>query len=313
MHGGARHDPFVCPGCGGALQGDGADPIWRCAACRRVFPIPGGMPVLLPDGAADDVTARAFADQWTLHERGAFEAETIYGETAAEELQSFLDRFDVRSPAALAGCRILDIGCGSGRLTRRLAEYAPQAVVVGGDRSAAARIAYERCRGVANVHVAQLDLLRPPFAPASFDLVYADGVVPHVPDPDAALASLVRLLAPGGRLFVWVYPRRFSPYRALRDALGRSWRLPRHVRQSIAWAAGVPLWAAFKLWEPLRGTRRRGLREVVFMLHDNLAPEFQHRRRPDELVERLRALGCTDVRSVPPDTGVVATVGDPSQ
>jgi hypothetical protein len=106
-----------------------------------------------------------------------------------------------------------------------------------------------------------------------------------------------------------MYPRRFSPYRLLRDALGRPWRLPRALQRGIGWTVGVPLWAAFKLWEPLRGPRRRGLREIVFMLHDNLTPEFQHRRRPEELVQQLRALGCTDVRTLPPDTGVVATAG----
>src|SRR5262245_13974288 len=190
-------EPFVCPRCAGAFAT--VDPsAWRCTSCAARYRVADGMPVLLPGGIDEDITARAFERQWTLREQGAYEAETIYGETAAEELQSFLDRFAVHSPQDLAGRRVLDIGCGSGRLTRHLAEYAPQALVVGGDRSGAAYLAHRRCRDLANTRVAQLDLLQPPFAAASFDLVYADGVVPHVPDAEAALASLVRLVAPGG-------------------------------------------------------------------------------------------------------------------
>ena len=298
-------DAFICPRCSGVLVAS-PDAV-RCTACSRLFPVVDSMPVLLPEGVADDVTARAFARQWALRETGAFETETLYGESAAEELQSFLDRFGVRAAHELAGKRILDIGCGSGRLTRSLAEYAPAARIVAGDRSDAARVAARRCRGLANVRVAQFDLLQPPLPAGAFDLVYADGVVPHVPDADAALSALVPLLAPGGRLFVWIYPERFSPYRLLRDVLVRPYRFPRRVQRAICWGAGVPLWAAFKVWEPVRGPRRRSLREIVFMLHDNLAPEFQHRRRPEDMIAHLRALGCSDVRSVPPDTGVVAT------
>jgi SAM-dependent methyltransferase len=264
------------------------------------------MPILIPDTAPIDRTDLAFETQWELHARGAFEKDTIYGESAAAELTSFLTRFAIETPAALAGKRILDVGCGSGRLTRNLAVYAPAACIVGGDRSGVARFAHRQCRELRNALVVQFDLHAPPFGAETFDFIYADGVLPHVPDPAAALRRLDRLLRPGGRLFVWMYPRGFSPYRFVRDLLLRSCRYPPAVQQALCWMFGVPLHAAFKLYEPLRGPRRRSLREVVFMLHDNLTPEFQHRRTPGELAADFALLGYT-TRALDPPVGIVGT------
>jgi SAM-dependent methyltransferase len=265
---------------------------------------------MLPDeDAAQAATQNAFGRQWALREAGRYEQDTLYGETAADELQSCLDRFEIRSPNELAGRRILDVGCGSGRLTRNLALWAPAATILGGDLTNSARIAHARCKDVANARVLQFDLLRPPFRPASFDYVYADGVLPHVPSPEAGLASLDRLVRPGGRLFCWIYPRRFSPYRLARDFLRRADRLPVAAQRAIETAAGAPLWAAFKLWEIGHPGRRRSYREVRFMLHDNLAPEFQHRREPQEMAAEFEKLGYVDVRALDPPTGIVGTKG----
>jgi SAM-dependent methyltransferase len=296
---------FVCPSCRGALEV--RDGHLACAGCSASYPIVDRMPCLLPVQAVDAKTARAFGTQWDLQASGAYEETTIYGETEAMELQSFLDRFGIVDPRSLDGKRILDIGCGSGRLTRNLALYAPGAWVAGGDLSSAARIAHRRCRDLPNAFVAQMDLLVPPFEPDSFDLVYADGVLGHVPDLEQALASLDRLVRPGGKLFCWTYPTSFSPYRFVRDALVQPWRLPLAAQRSIEWMAGVPLWAAFKIFERMRGPRRRSLGEVIFTLHDNLAPPFQHRRSPDAFAAAFRALGYRDVHALDPPSGIVGT------
>jgi SAM-dependent methyltransferase len=263
------------------------------------------MPRLLIEAQSADRTARAFETQWRQQRRGAFEKDTIYGETAKEELQSCLDRFEIEAASQLESLRILDIGCGSGRLTRNLALYAPGALVVGGDRSAAATVAHERCRELPNVVIAQMDLHTPPFPSESFDFVYADGVLPHVPEPQVALESLHRLLRPGGKLFVWIYPRRFSPYRLVRDILMRPYKLPRALQWLLCWGLGLPLFVAFKFWEGFHGPRRRTLREVVFMLHDNLTPEFQHRYAPEEMAALFIRLGFVDVKLLDPPVGVV--------
>jgi len=297
---------LVCPRCGAHLvdRNSAAHAPFVCPGCTAAYPVVDGMPIFLLPNEGDGASALAFEQQWKMQAEGLYEKDTLYGETAEQELQSFLERFGIGSPSELAGKRILDVGCGSGRLTRNLAGWAPHAVVVGGDRSGSAHLAHARCRDAANAFVIQMDLHHPPFAPASFDLVYADGVLPHVPDAEAGLACLDRLTRPGGQLFLWIYPRRFSPYRAMRDLLLRSHRLPRAVQRTLEWGLAVPLWATFKLWEPLRGPRRRSLREVVFQLHDNLTPPYQHRRSVEEVMSSFARLGYENVHALGPLVGV---------
>jgi SAM-dependent methyltransferase len=106
----------------------------------------------------------------------------------------------------LAGKFVLDAGCGMGRYLR-VAALSPARLVVGVDLSAAVRAAREHTMDLPGVAVLKGDLLRLAFAPASFDLIYSLGVIDHTPNPRGAFLALCRLLKPGGRIAVWVYPR----------------------------------------------------------------------------------------------------------
>src|SRR5215207_11686373 len=72
---------------------------------------------------------------------------------------------------------------------------------------AAMRVAGEAPAGTLGTAV-NGDALALPFADGAFDRVIAAEVLEHVPDHDHALAELVRVLRPGGRLAVTV-PRWF--------------------------------------------------------------------------------------------------------
>jgi SAM-dependent methyltransferase len=95
--------------------------------------------------------------------------------------------------------RVLDFGCGAGRLSQALADHADE--VVGVDVSppmleVARRLdADDRCTFVLN-ETSDLGA----FASASFDLVYSELVLQHLPAPviDGYLAEFVRVLRPGG-------------------------------------------------------------------------------------------------------------------
>ena len=99
----------------------------------------------------------------------------------------------------IAGRRVLDIGCGDGRLTTE-AVNGSGAVTVGIDVSALA-LAGARERGVTAVQ-AGFDGTCLPFADESFDTVLLHQVIEHVADTDGLVEEATRVLVPGGTLLL---------------------------------------------------------------------------------------------------------------
>ena len=99
-------------------------------------------------------------------------------------------------PLASARC-ILDVGAGTGELFQDLSRRAPEARIVGLDRSAGMlRLAHARGAWL----VAVMDAQRLAFRDASFDLAVCIFVLFHLPDPLEALRELRRVLRPGAHI-----------------------------------------------------------------------------------------------------------------
>src|SRR5262245_1745920 len=96
---------------------------------------------------------------------------------------------DIARPYAV-GARILEAGCGTGRILSRLAPLAAHAV--GADLSAG-MLTGTRVR---DLRVVQSDLAHLPFADAAFDLVYSFKVLAHVPHLGEALSEMARVTRP---------------------------------------------------------------------------------------------------------------------
>jgi 2-polyprenyl-6-hydroxyphenyl methylase/3-demethylubiquinone-9 3-methyltransferase len=100
-----------------------------------------------------------------------------------------------------AGGRLLDLGCGDGRLLADLAHDGAR--VVGADRSG---LALERARqshpGMELISLGEDGRL--PFKDASFDAVVCLQVLQHVVDLQQLLSEVRRILTPGGSLAIAV-------------------------------------------------------------------------------------------------------------
>lgn len=92
--------------------------------------------------------------------------------------------------------RVLEIGCGTGALARRVLEALPACGYLATDESAA-MVATARAAGVPARVVEASDL---PFDDGSFDVVVAAWMLYHVPALDRTLAEVARVLGPGGAL-----------------------------------------------------------------------------------------------------------------
>jgi SAM-dependent methyltransferase len=149
-------------------------------------------------------------------------------------------------PEDLDGKVVLDAGCGMGRYMRIAAE-SPARLIVGIDLSLAVVAARELTGDLPAVAVLRGDLLRPPFAPGSFDLIYSLGVLDHTPDPRRAFLALARLLKPGGRIAIWVYPRERPIVETIMD-------MQRAVSTRLPLALLEPL---CRIAAPIGGIKRR--------------------------------------------------------
>lgn len=96
---------------------------------------------------------------------------------------------------------ILEVGSGLGMLTREVASRAPAAEVVGVEQSPAQLAAIGEDLPP-NLWFVKGDAHSLPFPDNRFDVVYCRFVLEHVHRPEVVCSEMLRVLAPGGRVFV---------------------------------------------------------------------------------------------------------------
>lgn len=104
------------------------------------------------------------------------------------------------------GGRVLDLGTGPADIAIAIAEASSEAQVTGLDlgsfmmKAARRRVAASPARD--RITLVEADAKATGFASESFDFIICNSLVHHIPDPRQLFAEVVRLLAPGGGLFL---------------------------------------------------------------------------------------------------------------
>lgn len=176
----------------------------RCPACAARYPITDGIPRMMTPGSEAGV---ATGHKWTQFQRAVPEFE-----------KNFLDIASPLTPGDFTGKLVLDAGCGFGRHALFAARYGAEVVAIDNSADAVASCK-ENVGGNVRAHVIQGDVERPPLRRGAFELVFSYGVLHHVRDAQAAFRTLGELVAPGGRLSIWVYGPRQGTMRVATGAL----------------------------------------------------------------------------------------------
>jgi len=171
---------------------------------------------------------------------------------------------------------VLDWGCGHGQITQLLRERGVEVVafdyVAGREPGTMTLEHFPEIEA----HISD-DPVALPFAAASCDTVLSCGVLEHVERPGESLDELHRVLRPGGRLFIYKLPNRFSYLEAIARRAGmyyhgslpndrvydrrsatalasahgfrvddfrRTNMLPLTLEHALAWRLSAPIWRA---------------------------------------------------------------------
>jgi ubiquinone/menaquinone biosynthesis C-methylase UbiE len=149
----------------------------------------------------------------------------------------FITRARLREALApRPGERVLEVGPGTGYYTLDMAEWVGphgRVDVLDLQQEMLDHVARRaRARGIGNIDATQGDARALPYADDTFDAAYLVAVLGEVPDQDAALRELGRVLRPGGRLAVGELvgdPHWVSPATLRRRAESAGLRLERCV------------------------------------------------------------------------------------
>lgn len=167
----------------------------------------------------EDNTASSFTDKWERNPDLAFH-QTL--EEGSEIFNWILLRNGFGSPVELATFlrnkrRILDAGCGNGRVTALFSKYRAglDTEFVAIDL-VAAEVARKNLKDHLKVTVLKKDLLDDLDDLGKFDFIYCQEVLHHTADPKRAFFNLAALLQPGGEIAIYVY-RKKAPIREYCD------------------------------------------------------------------------------------------------
>ena len=142
----------------------------------------------------DSDTVESFGEEWQK-----------FDEFSDEEIKNAGDQyFDIVTEEQLnSSSYVLDLGCGSGRWTKYMADKAGFIEAI--DPSDAVFNAASTYGKLDNVRFTQASVDTIPFPDNTFDFLISLGVLHHIPDTSKALQSVIQKLKPGGYALIYLY------------------------------------------------------------------------------------------------------------
>jgi SAM-dependent methyltransferase len=292
---GAVHDPnkledvlgiLACPNCGRSeLRFD--DGSLACT-CGQKYPVRG----VVPDFTSEASSVAGFEYQWEKRREGVFESGTLYGKTIDEEEEQFFQFLGIDEQACV-GKTVLDAGCGSGRLTFRLGLKGIRVIGIDLTTTVLALQSETARHDINNVTLIRGDLLSIPLKPGSMSYIWSGGVLHHTGDTRRAFAQLVKVLEPGGRIYIWLYSVNQGVFGRIRQILPFAHRFPAPVLLSLCWLLSLPVWTLGRF-----SGRYHPMSEIRFKLFDHLGPRYRTVHSEVEVAQWFEEEGLKNVEIV---------------
>jgi 2-polyprenyl-3-methyl-5-hydroxy-6-metoxy-1,4-benzoquinol methylase len=283
----------------------------------------------IPRFVPERTYADSFGAQWRryrLTQLDSFSGLTITADRArrcaGEELWS-----------ELKGMNVLECGCGAGRFTEVLLKQG--ATVTSCDLSDAVDANKESFPINQKHRIMQADILKLPFRPQGFDVVFCLGVLQYTADPESAIKALYEQVKPGGKLVIDCYAPCFAWYtktaplfryylRTLPPDQGLRFTermvdlfLPLHKRVrnyrllQMALSRISPVSCYYQSYPSLSDEQHKDW--ALLDTHNSLTGWYRHSRTKEQIVKSLKDLGLTDIRCAYGGNGVEASGRRPAK
>lgn len=287
---------FCCPICFSSTLSVTKSSMGRvaslaCSRCQRTFDDTGVYADLtIASGAQPKVYRQRLANTVELfrsplvsfvYERGWRQGFASAGFPGPDdELRTALSFLE-----PVAGGTLLDLSCGSGLFTRRFIKSGLFPRVIAADfsenmlRQTQQFIADDASIDSRTYTLARLDVARMPFATGQLHAIHAGAAIHCWPDPQAAMAEISRVLAPGGVFVASTFMNFLAP---LGEVLGED--VVRPVAQAVdplfdpRRGAGMKAWEETELRELAQSVglqdfqRQRSSRYIMFSVRKPQAP-----------------------------------------
>ena len=143
-------------------------------------------------------TIKSYSYQWRT-----------FDEMLKEWKRYFDDYMKPFKPSFFKGKKVLDVGCGYGRVAYYSAKYGAEVFAM--DLSEAVESAYKNTGEFPNCHIVQGSIYNIPFK-KKFDLIYSVGVIQHTPKKEESFRKLAEKMKKDTLLYIWVYSKRKGVY-----------------------------------------------------------------------------------------------------
>lgn len=214
-------------------------------------------------------------------------------------LVDFVAPFDLEQ---IKGRKVLDLGAGNGRFSFGLSRFDPKIVYALEPSSASdvIRKAIERS-DANNIEVIQKRGDEIPFD-KEIDYIFSIGVIHHILEPGAVVASAFRALKPGGRFIIWLYGYENNELYLFLIKILRpvTTRLPHRVLVVVSHLLNIPLtlyvWASRILPLPLHDYMRSVISNLTWhkrsvVIFDQLNPSYAKYYKRKEAIKLLEDHG----------------------
>ena len=254
----------------------------------------------------DRATVDSFGDEWSRFDQAAL---------SEDEAQRIFDEYFAVFPWSKLSAHAsgFDMGCGTGRWARFVAPRVEHLHCI--DPSAAVAVAERLLQDQLNVSFHQASVDDGVLPDNSQDFGYSLGVLHHIPDTAAGIASCVAMLKPGAPFLVYLYyafDNRSAAFKIVwrcSDLLRRGiCRLPawlKHVlTEALAFGIYFPL-ARFSLllerfgWDvtdvPLSYYRKHSIYTMRTDARDRFGTPLERRFTRDEIRSMMNSAGLRDI------------------